>query len=183
MVIFENFFTKITKGMDLIAGVCVFIIMVVVVANIILRSTINQPILGTYEIVSYLTATAIALSLAYCAIQNGHIAIDYIVNRLSHHFQRVLNIVINSFSFIFLSIISYQMMIFALSMKSNGIITANAQIPVFPFVFIIGIGFATLSIVYGIKVVSSLIKIPFSLPFAMPSFPLSLPAVSKRSSK
>ena len=90
-----NFVTSLSRHLDKIAGLCVIGTMLLVVANILLRTLFSKPILGSYEIVSYLTALAIGFALAHCAVQSGHIAVGIIVDRLSKSLQAVIDSAIN----------------------------------------------------------------------------------------
>ena len=72
---------KASKLMDTIAGWGIVAIMALVVINVLLRVIFNSPILGVYEYVGYTTAGVIAFSIAYCALQNAHIAIEFIFEK------------------------------------------------------------------------------------------------------
>ena len=73
-----------------IAGWLLFVCMLIVTLNVILRKVFNSPLLGTYEWVGILSALVISLGLAYCAVVGGHIAIDFIVNKMKPGPQRII---------------------------------------------------------------------------------------------
>ncbi|NLG89399.1 MAG: TRAP transporter small permease subunit, partial [Clostridiaceae bacterium] len=81
---------KASNLMDVIAGWGIAAIMALVVVNVLLRVFFNSPILGVYEYVGYLTAGVIAFSIAYCALQNAHIAIEFIFEKIPFKIRRII---------------------------------------------------------------------------------------------
>lgn len=65
--------------------------MLLIVANIFLRTVLNHPILGTYELVGFLTAVGVALALAHCAFKDGQIAVSLIMERFSNKCQAMVS--------------------------------------------------------------------------------------------
>ena len=84
-----------SRALDRIAAVCIVAMMTVVVLNIILRAFLGKPLLGTIDYVNILMALTIGLGLAYCGLKNGHIAVEFMVEKLSNKTQGVLGIVVN----------------------------------------------------------------------------------------
>lgn len=138
---------KLSKEMDKLAGYCVVLVMLLVVSNVILRKVFRLPISGTYEIVGYLTALAISLSLAYCAVKKAHIGVDYIIGKFPKSVQVISAIAINLVSAFFWGFTSWQVGRYALSLMKNGVVSSTAQIPMFPIVMLIGVGLFALSMV------------------------------------
>ena len=61
---------------DILAGVCLFSVMALVLTNIIMRNIFKHPIMGTVEIVGLLVATGLGLAMANCEMLDGHIGMD-----------------------------------------------------------------------------------------------------------
>lgn len=173
----------VTQRMDMLAGIGVLIIMLVIVSNVILRALFKQPLLGAYEIVSYFTAIVVALALAHCAIQNGHIVVDYLVKRFSEKNQAMLATLINLIALVFWSMASWQMFLFFASSKSHGMISASAQIPVYPFIFIIAIGLTMLSLVIVMQTLNAVKHLAQVFSFQINKWPIILPNLLRRESK
>lgn len=136
-----------SKEMDKLAGYCVVGVMLLVVSNVILRKVFRLPISGTYEIVGFLTALSISLSLAYCSVKKAHIGVDYIIGKFPKPVQTISTIFINLVSACFWGFTSWQVGRYALSLMKNGVVSSTAQIPMFPIVLLIGIGLLALSLV------------------------------------
>lgn len=149
---------KISKLLDSIAGWCMASIMVLVVSNILLRTLFKRPILGTYEYVSFFTALVIGLALAYCAVQNSHIAISIITDRLPVKIQMIIEIVIDTIAFIFLSFSTWHIGIYAKSMAGSGEVSLTTKLPFYPFIYLVAFGMSILSLVVLANLISCLGK-------------------------
>jgi TRAP-type C4-dicarboxylate transport system permease small subunit len=140
-----------TKGisiaLDRIAGIFIVLVMVLVVSNIILRAVFNSPLKGTYEVVGLFTAVAVSLGLSYCAFQNGHIAVSFILQRFPKKFQSMIIMLTDIISFIFWGLAAWNLVRYAGVMHKNGLVTATSEIPIYPFVYVIALGFFALCLV------------------------------------
>lgn len=157
MRFFTKSIEKLSTQMDKVAGFCVMGVMVLVVSNILLRKIFKQPILGTYELVGYITALAVSLSLANCAFQKGHIALDYIVNKFPDKVRNSTNLALNFISLCFWSLSTWHLAKYAHILFSNGVVSPTAQMPVYPIVLLIGLGLVGLSLVILIRFIESVL--------------------------
>ena len=78
----DNIFDKLTYYLCLFAGILFCLIVIVLLANIILRSAFNSGIMGQYEIVQYGIMICIGLGMARTAVTHRHIH----VNLITSHF-------------------------------------------------------------------------------------------------
>jgi TRAP-type C4-dicarboxylate transport system permease small subunit len=126
----------IAKILDKLAGVCFFGVMLLIIGNIFLRGILGRPILGTYEIVGFLTAWGIGLALAHCALQDGHIAVGIFMERLSQKIQSFVAVLVNAASFVFWSAAAWYLFQFGQAMKVKGLVSPSAEIPVYPVIYL-----------------------------------------------
>lgn len=142
---------KASSILDKLAGMFITLVMILIVANIILRKVFNSPILGTYELVGFLTAMGIAFALSHCAFQNAHIAIDFIMQRLPSKIQAVVSVLVNAVSLVFWAAVVWFLGKFAYAMKIKGLVSPSAEIPVYPFIYLVALGVAGLCLVLLFK--------------------------------
>lgn len=142
---------EISKGLDKLAGLCFFAVMLLVVSNILLRAFFSRPILGTYELVGLLSAIGISLALAHCAFQGGHIAVDIVVNRLSTKWQAVINAVTGFIALCFWLPATWYLFKYAHLMMVKGLVSSTAQIPVYPVIYLTALGLAAFCLVLFVK--------------------------------
>ncbi len=144
--------------MDRIAGLCLVAIMILVVTNVLFRALFKRPVLGTYDYVTLSTAVMISLALAYCAVQNGHIAVGFVVDRLPKRRQAAVDTAVNLAAVAFWGLCSWQMAAYAGSMASRGVVAATSQIPLYPFIYLVAFGLAALCLVLLVRAVESAMR-------------------------
>jgi len=150
---------KICSITDMLAGVCFFSVMALVLTNIIMRSFFKMPILGTVEIVGLLTATGLGLALSNCEMQDFNTAMDVFTEKLPKKAQKMIDIFVYAISLAFFSIVVWRMFIFAGTSFANGRVTPTTSIPIFPFIFLLGINVFFLCVVLAYKLVRNIKEI------------------------
>lgn len=135
-----------SRVIDGVAGLALGGVAVLVTANILLRTLLNRPIVGTYELVGYLTAAAIGLSLAHCAVQNSHIAVDFVMGRLAKSRQRLIEIITHLPILVFLSLVTYHLTRYGARVASSGEVSPTTQLAFYPFIYLVALGFLVLSL-------------------------------------
>jgi len=138
---------RVSGILDKLAGLCIFSVLLLIIANIILRTVFNRPILGTYELAGFLTAIGMALALAHCAFQDGHIAVSLIMERFPKKIQSVTAFFINIASLILWAAGVWSLGKFAQTMKIRGLVSPSAEIPVYPFIYFLAFGLLGLCLV------------------------------------
>lgn len=153
---FSGLVQRVSGFMDKLAGVFIFSVMLLIVTNIILRAAFKHPILGTYEIVGFLAAMGVSLGLAHCALREGHIAVSFVMERFSPKVQAVVNVVVNTVSIVFWTAAVWYIGKYALAMKTKGLVSSTAEIPVYPFIYMVALGVLGLCLVLLFKLLVSL---------------------------
>lgn len=133
---------KISSSMDLLAGGCFFAVMALIIANILLRGIFKKPILGSYELVGYLTAMGVSFALAHCARVNGHIAVGIVTDRLPKALQAAVSLLVAAISVCLWGVVIWSMFTFAVSTRAANLVSATAQIAVYPIIGLVTIGMA-----------------------------------------
>jgi len=154
--------TGLSRALDRIAGFLLAAVMSMVVLNILLRVLLKRPIFGAYEYVGLLTAVVIGLALAHCGMQNGHIDISIVVERLPARLQAVVGVVINIVSLCFWGLSAWYIGGYARSMMASGLVSPTTQLPTYPFVYLIAFGLLTLCLVLLVRSIEAIIKAAFN---------------------
>ena len=148
---------KLSHFFNRIAGFTFVAVMVLITCNTITR-LFGYPVKGTVEIVGFLSAIAIGLSLAHCAAQGGHIAITLFVDKLPIKAQKYIDLIVDTVVVLFLGFIVIRLWIYAISLRHTGQIALTTGIPFYPFVLIIDFGFLIYALVILSKIVESIRK-------------------------
>ncbi len=151
MHILELFIIKLSRGLDFLAGIILAATATLVVANILGRALLGQSILGTYEMVGFFTAAVVGLSLSRCALENGHIAVGFLVEKLPGIVQKVLYMVINVPVIIFLTVIGYNLYLYGARIAATGEVSPTTQMIFHPFIYMAAFGFLVLALTVLLK--------------------------------
>lgn len=152
---FADFVKLLSKLLDRAAGFCIAGVMILVISNVILRAIFGQPILGTYELVGFLTALGIGLALAHCALQNGHISVGYVMDRLPSRLQAAVDLLTNSTALGFWGLTVWHLCQYAGSMAVSGVVSSTARVPVYPVIYLLALGFSVLCLALVVRVADS----------------------------
>jgi len=150
---FNKFVDKASRLLDNIAGGVIVVAMLLVVVNVILRSAFKSPIKGIYEYTGYLTAFVIAFSIARCAFEKAHIAVDFFMGKLNPKVQLAIDLVLSVISVVFLAFSSVQVLKYGINVIRSGEVSATAHIQFYPFIFIVALGMFVLCLVEASKLI------------------------------
>lgn len=139
MVYLERAVYLLSRWSDRVAQGAVVIIMLLIVGNVLLRIA-WKPILGTYDLVSFLGAVLISFALAHCAVQKGHVAIGVVVERLSQRAQAITDSITGIFSVGIFAVMGWQCIAYATKLWQVNVLSLTLLVPYFPVVY--GVGFA-----------------------------------------
>lgn len=142
----EQFVYWMTQRLSKVAQTALFLIMLIILANIIMRY-FWAPIKGTYEIVEVLGALFLSLGAAYCAVTRSNIAVDFAVEMLSPKKQTLVDIGTNLISFLFIAFISWGVLEYAGTVYQRGRETAALGLPLFPVYYLVSLGMFLLALV------------------------------------
>lgn len=132
------------------------LMMFLTASDVILRYVFNRPIVGAFDLTEYMMAIVVAFGLAYCAMMKGHVRVDLIVERLPQRAQAVIDSVTGLLSLGLFSLITWQCFLNVKLQFASGVTSTVLLIPVFPFVGMVGIGSALLSLMLLIDFLESL---------------------------
>lgn len=141
-----------------IAAAAVVGMMVLTCLDVVLRF-FRHPIPGTYEIVGMLGAVFVSFSLARTSMDNGHIAVDFLVHRFPARFQHAIEAVNTGICTLLFAVLCRQCILYARDLKASGEVSMTLQMPIHPFVFGIAIGCAMLSVVLAVNCASYSLKV------------------------
>lgn len=147
-------FTKLVQWMDEISKIILLGIMLFIVINILMRRLFNSPITGSYDLVSLFIVIVVVLALANCAVQKGHIAIDFLVDRFPLWIQRLIDFTTNIVCLIFIVLFTYYTAKHAYITAISGDSTLTLKIPYYPFIYATSFGYLLLSVVLLIDLIN-----------------------------
>ncbi|MCX7856371.1 MAG: TRAP transporter small permease subunit [Deltaproteobacteria bacterium] len=135
---FERIVGLFSKLLDIGARFGVFLMMLLVVADIIIRKPL-WPIPGLYDFVSLLGAAAIALAIPYSAVQKGHVQVELFVSKLGPKTQAAIDFFTGLMSLIFFIMVSWQTFVFGSEVKRSGEVSMSAHLEFYPYIYLISL--------------------------------------------
>jgi TRAP-type C4-dicarboxylate transport system permease small subunit len=96
---------------------------------VLLRSTINAPIFGTYEIVELMLAAVAFLAIPAAFLANEHVTVDLTDRLLPARAVRILKIVGHGLAFGFIALLAYAMVWPAIDFIAYQEVTLDLHLP------------------------------------------------------
>ena len=154
----NRWITAAASAFNVVAALSIMGMMLLTCTDVVLRF-FRMPIPGTYEIVCFLGALFVSFSLAQTSLQKGHIAVEFLVQKLSYKAQFFIYCINELISAVLFFLITYQMVVSANSVRVSGEVSMTLQIPIYPVYYGIALGCGLLSIVLTLSFVKSLLGI------------------------
>jgi TRAP-type C4-dicarboxylate transport system permease small subunit len=89
---FHDGYGRAQAAVALLAGICTFFIMLLIVANALTRKMFNVPVPASLEITQALLVAVIMLPFAYTQLRREHVNTTFFMHRLSRAAQRRLTL-------------------------------------------------------------------------------------------
>jgi TRAP-type C4-dicarboxylate transport system permease small subunit len=132
------FTEKLSKLMNVIAYTALTFIMLLTVADVVLRF-FGHPIVGTFEIVGLGGAVAIGFGIPLTSWLRAHIYVDFIIQKFPKWGMNTMNILTRVISIALFILIGYNLFIYATDLYKSGEVSLTRQIPFYPIAYGMGV--------------------------------------------
>ena len=133
----DNVF-RLSKFMNIIAGVMLTLMMLLTVSDVVLRY-LGRPIRGTYELVALAGAVAIGFAIPITSWMKGHIYVDFLVNTFPGRARIFILITTKLVGVFFFLIAGIYLFANGLSMRESGEVSPTLQLPFYPVAMGLGV--------------------------------------------
>jgi TRAP-type C4-dicarboxylate transport system permease small subunit len=130
-----------------IAGAALVAMMFLTVIDVCLRYFFNKPFNGAFDLTEYSMVTVFALGLLYSAVQKKHIKVDILMERIPRNARGLIDTFIAPFSLGIFSLIAWQSIEYTLIQYNTNFLSAVLEIPRYPFVALLFLGYTGFAIV------------------------------------
>ncbi len=144
---------RLTQFLIIIGASMLALMMFLTAVDVGLRYAFNRPLSGAFELVEYMMAIMVPFSIAYCAQQKGHVAVDLVMERFPKKVGKGADIVTTFITLIFSLIISWQNVLYFFEVKASGLTSSVLLIPAYPFIAPTAIAFATLALILVVHLI------------------------------
>jgi TRAP-type C4-dicarboxylate transport system permease small subunit len=129
---------KISRFLNIIAGISLTFLMLLTVSDVILRM-FRRPIVGTYELVAFSGAVAIGFSLPFTSWVRAHIFVDFLIMKFSKKVKDVFNVATRCVVLVLFLLIGWNLFKYALDLQRSGEVSPTLQLPFYPVAYGVGI--------------------------------------------
>jgi TRAP-type C4-dicarboxylate transport system permease small subunit len=124
----------ISKLLNSIAGIAVTLMMLLTVADVLLRAG-GHPIIGTFEIVALMLALVIGFGIPQVSLERGHINMDFLLEKLPGRAKNVLNTFTRVLCLMLFGFIGYNLFNVGARFHASGEVSPTIQIPFYPVAY------------------------------------------------
>jgi len=123
-----------SKLLNIIAGIAVTVMMLLTVADVLLRAG-GHPIIGTFEIVALLLALVIGFGIPQVSLDKGHVSMDLLLGKLSKRGKNVMNTFTRVLCLILFAFLGYNLFNVGARFHASGEVSATIKIPFYPVAY------------------------------------------------
>lgn len=150
-------YTGLLGWLNIIAAIFIFILMLIVCADVVGRYVFSRPLWGTFEIAESLLVFIVFLGFAYTQQQKGNIRVQILVGRLPPRVRPLLDFVAHALGLAIFALITYEAGRHAIEAWRIGEESVGmVRIPLWPSRFAVPVGGFFLALQFAIDAWSDL---------------------------
>jgi TRAP-type C4-dicarboxylate transport system permease small subunit len=131
-------FFKVVYSLDLslqiVAGLGLAFMMVVTVIDVVMRA-LGRPFIGAIELICFSGAIVVGFAIPYSSWMKAHVYVDMLEEKLSQKVRFLFKVVTRLIGILLFLFISYNFILYGLSLKNSGEVSAGLKIPYYPITF------------------------------------------------
>jgi TRAP-type C4-dicarboxylate transport system permease small subunit len=155
---FQSRIYPISKILNRAASAILFFMMLLTIADVFMRKVFNRPIMGSVEVTEFMMVGLVFFSLAQTEVLNRHVKVDLLMSRLGERTQGLVDMITQFVCFLLFGAITWSTLVYSAKMRASGEVSQDLWIPIYPFVYIVVVGCALLSLILFIKFLIALIR-------------------------
>ena len=118
----------------------IMVMVTLITVEVLLRKFLSFSIVGTVEMVAAMMVVTVFLAWSYTESQNGHVRVEFLVQRLGRKTQSVLSAITALVLLGIFSIVIWQSMVYALDALEVCLSYDTARLPIFPIRLAVPVG-------------------------------------------
>ena len=127
-----------SKLLNIIAGVAVTVMMLMTVADVLLRAG-RHPIIGTYEVVALLMAVVIGFGIPQVSLDRGHVYVEFLLQKFSEKVKNVVNTLTRVLCMILFALIGVNLFSVGAAFRASGEVSPTIQLPFYPVAYAVAV--------------------------------------------
>ncbi len=135
---FSSGVEKISKFLNIIAGISLTFLMLLTIADVILRM-FKRPVVGTYELEAFAGAVVIGFSMPLTSYIRQHIFVDFFILKFSLKVRNIFNIATRVLVMALFLLVGWNMFKYAMDLQKSGEVSLTLQMPFYPVAYGVGV--------------------------------------------
>ncbi|MBM4025737.1 MAG: TRAP transporter small permease [Planctomycetes bacterium] len=127
---YAAFLRRAVAALAVVAGVAVALMIVVTCVDVIGRR-MGRPLKGAYDLIELLGAIAITGALPYTTVNKGHVAIEFLLQKLSGRGRTLLIVLAEGLSLFLFAFLTWRFFQYGGELRASGQVTLTLRWPVF----------------------------------------------------
>ena len=156
----ENVMALLSRWTSYVGMIFLTVVMLVMTADVILRWTINRPIVGVNELAEFGMLLLVFLTIAYTQAMKSNISVDILFCKFPRRMQDIVHVFVNLLSLGISVMLLRQAIVYNRYLVDINGKSEILKLPVAPFQFVMIIGFLMLSIVLLLQIINYVLKKP-----------------------
>ncbi len=128
-----------------VAGLALGAMMLFSVADMVLRR-LGYTIAGSYEVIGWLSAGAMALALGAVQQLRGHVAMELVMDRFERRTRAAVELVTNLLSLLMFAAVAWYVARYGRVLQETGSLSETLRAIVYPWVYLVAVGGAGLAL-------------------------------------
>ena len=124
----------VSKILNVIAGGALTFMMVLTVADVLLRAG-GHPIIGTYEISALALGLVIGFGIPQVSLDRGHVYMEFLLEKFSTRGKAVMATFTRLLCLILFAFIGYNLLNVGAVFQASGEVTATIKLPIYPVAY------------------------------------------------
>lgn len=129
-----NVLRFVSKVLNIVAGISVTVMMLLTVADVLLRAW-GAPIIGTYEIVTLLLALVVGFGIPQVSLDRGHVYMEFLLQKFTKRGKDMMNVLTRILCLALFAFIGINLFSVGAGFRASGEVTATVQLPFYPVAY------------------------------------------------
>jgi TRAP-type C4-dicarboxylate transport system permease small subunit len=125
---------RLSRFINVIAGVAITFIMFLTVLDVILRY-FRRPIIGTYELVAFSGAVVVGFAIPLTSWMRGHIYVDFFTGKLPKTARAFFNLATRGMAIGLFFLIGWNLIKMGMDLQQSGEVSLTLQLPFYPVAY------------------------------------------------
>ena len=145
MLVLEKLSALVNRVLVFFAGVALAAMMFFAVADMVLRR-FGITVAGSYEIIGWISAGALALALGSVQQHRGHVAIDLLLTRFDPRPRAVIDLLTSLLALLLFAAVTWYVFAYGRLLQQTGSLSETLKVIVYPWVYVVAAGTAGLAL-------------------------------------